>query len=546
MSPHQRRRPMKLCTRTAGILLHPTSLPSPHGIGDLGSAADRFVDYLHAAKQRFWQVLPLGPTGFGNSPYASTSTFAGNPMLIDLHGMTQMAGGDFSVLDDPPPIFDAIDFDAVAAWKVPRLRAAAESFLAGASPEISQQYQRFCADQHAWLDDYALFAAVKHYFDTVPDRGGNANTSWNVFWDRDIAYRTSQAVATWTRQLASSIEIEKVLQFTFATQWHRLKTYAASRGVRFIGDVPMFVAMDSADVWASPANYQIGPDLQPIAVAGVPPDYFSETGQLWGNPLYDWSAMRQDNFAWWTARMRHALDQVDVVRLDHFRGFEACWSIPAGDRTAEFGQWMPSPGDEVLAAIRECVGERPLIAEDLGVITPAVERLRDKYAMPGMRILQFAFDNDEPRSSHFLPQNYDANSVVYTGTHDNETVVGWYGRQSPLVRDRVREHLGESSGSIAWDFIAAAMRSIAGTVVIPMQDVLELGNEARLNRPATLGGNWQWRMSPDYATAAPPERLAALVDATDRFHMLDVTTASPTRPHFMDAPMNSGHQKASS
>jgi 4-alpha-glucanotransferase len=537
---------MILNTRSAGILLHPTSLPSPHGIGDLGEAAERFVDYLHAAKQRFWQVLPLGPTGFGNSPYASTSTFAGNPLLIDLDGMLSICGGDRSVLDAPPRSSDRVDFDAVVAWKLPRLRSIAESFLANAPETIGQQYEQFCVAHQCWLDDYALFAAVKRFFDAKQVDGGVRDSSWNVFWDRDIAHRTPEAVGKWTRLLAQSVEVEKVLQFTFACQWSRLKSYAAARGVRFIGDVPMFVAMDSADVWASPQSYQLDANLKPTAVAGVPPDYFSETGQLWGNPLYDWEAMQQDQFAWWTARMRHAFDQVDVVRLDHFRGLEACWSIPAGDATAVHGRWTPSPGDAVLSAIRSNVTDGQLIAEDLGFITDPVERLRDQHGLPGMRILQFAFDEDEPRSHHFLPHNYNANTVVYTGTHDNETICGWYAGRSESVRRTIGDYLGQSSGSIAWDFIGAAMRSVANTVIIPMQDVLELGNEARLNQPATLGGNWQWRLSPDYAAVAPPQRLAAIVESSKRFDASHSANPAPARPHFLDAVASPRRTKASS
>jgi len=507
---------MVLSKRSSGILLHPTSLPSEHGIGDLGAGAYRFVDYLVQAKQRYWQVLPLNPTGFGNSPYSSTSAFAGNPLLIDLTLVCE----ETKCLSEctPAPEFsdDSVDYERVAAWKLPRLRRTATCFLETASHGRRESFRRFCQRHRMWLDDYALFVSIKRHFDSLASESECDNSAWNVFWDKKLAHRDPETLAKWSQDHHAEIAEEKVLQFFFFEQWARLKHYVADRGIRMIGDVPIFVALDSAEVWASPDQFLLDENLQPTEVAGVPPDYFSATGQRWGNPLYNWETMRTDGYRWWTRRIAAILEWVDVIRLDHFRGFEACWSIPANELTAINGRWSKAPGDEVFAAIRASMGEVPIIAEDLGVITPEVEALRDRNGFPGMRILQFAFDKNESRRFHFLPHHYVSNSIVYTGTHDNDTVCGWFDHQSESNRDYVRRYLNSRCDQVAWDFIRAAMASVANTVILPMQDVLELGCESRLNTPATIGNNWGWRLRKDQLAQATANRLAVMVDLFGR------------------------------
>ncbi|TWT82992.1 4-alpha-glucanotransferase [Planctomycetes bacterium CA13] len=535
---------MELSERASGVLLHPTSLPSRHGIGDLGQAAYRFVDYLSLANQRYWQLLPLGPTGYGNSPYASTSAFAGNPLLIDLNAMAEENHCGELLADAPEFSSRVIDFAKVSAWKLPRLRKAAELFLDNAPPSRGQAFNRFCGKAHWWLNDYAMFVSIKHHADRLAIQSGAPNSAWNVFWDADLKRRCPEALARWSEEHEREIEAEKVLQFYFFEQWNRLKAYASDRHVRFIGDVPIFVALDSSDVWASPGQFLLDEELHPTKVAGVPPDYFSETGQRWGNPLYDWDAMRADGFRWWIQRFSATLELVDVVRLDHFRGFQACWSIAADEPTAINGHWDLAPGEDVFAAVRESLGEIPIIAEDLGVITPEVEALRDRHGFPGMRILQFAFDCNESRRTHFLPHHYIANTVVYTGTHDNDTVRGWYANHPESDRQLLHEYAGYSCGDVWWDLIRMALASVANTVIIPMQDVLGLGSEARLNQPATMGANWCWRLSEDSLTESTASRLSHLVNVYERNGWgprvgepkQREAEADPTqtpRPHFM-------------
>jgi 4-alpha-glucanotransferase len=507
---------MVLSQRSSGILLHPTSLPSSHGVGDLGQGAYRFIDYLAKAKQSYWQVLPLNPTGFGNSPYSATSAFAGNPLLIDLQRVAEET--QCLKLIEAPPCFDqkSVDYEAVSNWKLPILRQAGAKFLSQAAADRLLKFQQFCQQHQSWLDDYAIFVSLKRHYDRLGCESKCENSAWNSFWDIAYARRDPQAIQYWTQQYHAEIEVEKVLQFFFFDQWAQLKNYANQRGIQIIGDVPIFVAMDSADVWAAPDQFLLDENLQTTEVAGVPPDYFSETGQRWGNPLYDWDAMRIDGFAWWARRFQGILEWVDVVRLDHFRGFQACWSIPASEETAINGRWAVAPGDEIFAAIAQSNGHVPIIAEDLGVITPEVESLRDRHGFPGMRILQFAFDRDESRRLHFLPHNYVANCVVYTGTHDNNTVQGWYDGQSEENRRYVDEYLNRNSDEVAWDFIRLAMASVADTVIVPMQDVLGLGSHSRLNTPATVGQNWRWRMSEQDISDTTANRLAHWVDLYQR------------------------------
>ncbi|MBB3209211.1 4-alpha-glucanotransferase [Rhodopirellula rubra] len=524
---------MRFSQRASGILLHPTSLPSDHGIGDLGREAFRFIDYLVESSQSYWQILPLGPTSYGNSPYASVSTFAGNPLLIDVEQFAVGARAEDLLESVVDPGTNDIDYDHVIEVKGSLLRQLASRFLETATPPRRAEFEQFCDHHRRWLDDYTLFVAIKAYFDRQASDDANcSNSAWNVYWDTEIARRQPSAMATWTRRCECEIQIEKVLQFHFFEQWRRLKSYANERGVRLIGDVPIFVALDSADVWAAPHQFLLDADLQPQFVAGVPPDYFSSTGQRWGNPLYDWDAMRDDGFDWWMRRFAATLQFVDVVRLDHFRGFSSCWAIPAGEPLATQGQWLDSPGDELFLRLKQVLGPVELIAEDLGVITDDVEQLRQDHHFPGMRILQFAFDENETRREHFLPQNYDPHTVVYTGTHDNSTVHGWFTNQSETVQQNVLQFIGESCGDVAWDFIRLAMHSSANTAIAPMQDVLSLNDEARLNLPGTIGANWRWRLPCNYTASGTASKLADLVSCTHRNSQSGQSDVRPPHSHY--------------
>jgi len=474
--------------RSSGILLHPTSLPGLWGIGDLGTAAYRFVDFLAEAGQRFWQVLPLGPTGYGDSPYQCFSAFAGNPLLISPDRLAEAGLLDPDELEQAPAFpDDKVDYGAVISFKLPLLRRAFERFCAG-PPAHKAAFARFCAVNAHWLEDFALFMAIK-------DQHGGV--SWDK-WERDIALRRPDALKHWSHTLAEQTAAHKFFQYLFFSQWRALKAYANKRRIRVIGDVPIFVAYDSADVWANPHLFQLDSQGHPIAVAGVPPDYFSPTGQLWGNPLYRWDRMAKTGYAWWAERLKSMLSLVDIVRLDHFRGFVAYWRVPAGQPTAVNGHWMAGPGAALFKALKRAIGELPIIAEDLGVITPAVEALRDQFDLPGMKVLQFAFDGkpDNP----YLPHNYTRNCVVYTGTHDNDTAIGWFNSLTHDEREVVRCYLGRDGSDIAWDLIRLALASVANVSIIPLQDVLRLDSTARLNKPGTSSGNWTWRFHADALT----------------------------------------------
>ncbi len=506
--------------RSSGVLLHPTSLPGPHGIGDLGSGARRFVDFLVEARQSLWQVLPLGPTGYGDSPYASFSSFAGNPLLISLENLE--AAGDLSASDlQPVPAFPprSVDYGWVIFWKLPLLEKAAGTFLAGASGERRAAYDRFCAESDHWLRDYALFMAVKEEFDARARASKVDGAMWNNFWDADIALREPAAIRRWAEARREKIEIQKVLQFFFFSQWRELRAYANQRGIRLVGDIPIFVAPDSVDVWADRRLFHLDEHGRPTVVAGVPPDYFSATGQRWGNPLYNWDVMRKERFAWWTRRMKSVLGLVDIVRVDHFRGFEAYWEVPAANKTAEKGRWVKAPGMELFTVLERELGELRVMAEDLGVITPEVVALRDHFGFPGMKVLQFAF---EPAGSGlnatnpFLPHNYTSSSVVYTGTHDNDTTLGWYRSRSDLERDLVRRYLARDDGDIVWDLIRLASASVACYAITPMQDLLALESTARMNRPSTLGGNWAWRYSVEDVGSWTAGRLREMTELYGR------------------------------
>jgi 4-alpha-glucanotransferase len=476
-------RPMSF-PRSSGILLHPTSLPGGHGIGDLGPEAYRFVDFLVAAGQSYWQVLPLNPTGFGDSPYQTFSAFAGNHFLISLEALAHEGVIDEKSL--PPPSSGlAVDFGAVYTGKTAALRQAFQSFQQRGPQWMKDNFHAFVTSPRSgWLADYALFRALKDKHE-----GG----VWTG-WEQDLVQRKPEALARAARDLQTEITFHKWLQFEFFRQWSGVRAYAAQYGVSMIGDAPIFVAHDSADVWANQGSFRLDGGGKPTHVAGVPPDYFSETGQLWGNPLYNWDALQSSGFHWWVERFRMLLTQVDYVRLDHFRGFEAFWEIPAGMPNAVVGKWVKAPGMHLLRALKKALGRLPIIAEDLGVITPEVELLRDSYDLPGMRILQFAFD-EGPLSNH-MPHNFVRNTVVYPGTHDNDTTLGWYATTSPSARDLLARYLGDRGEGVPWNIIRSGLASTADLSIQTAQDLLGLGSEARMNFPGKASGNWSWRLKP--------------------------------------------------
>ncbi len=507
--------------RSSGILLHPTALPGAYGIGELGDEAFNFIDYLVTAKQTLWQILPLGPTGYGDSPYASFSSFAGNPLLISLRKLQQAGDIPAETLTDAPYFpLDGVNFGRLIPWKMNLLRQAAIRFLHHADASRRAAYEDFCAAEKSWLDDFALFMAVKNHFDAKARQAGVFGAMWSNYWDSDIALRQPEAVARWQSRLAEEISVQKVLQFYFFTQWNAVHRYANERGIRIIGDIPIFVAPDSADVWANRELFRLDENGQPTVVAGVPPDYFSETGQLWGNPLYNWQKMAADGYRWWIKRIAATLRMVDIVRIDHFRGFEAYWEIPAGEKTAVNGRWVQAPGDDFFTVVQKALGELPIIAEDLGVVTEGVIALREKFGFPGMKVLQFAFDAGESggkgATNAFLPHNYSPYAVVYTGTHDNDTTLGWYQKRTEAEKDLVRRYLGRPDHDIVWEFIRLAMASVARFAIIPFQDVLALGSGARMNTPSVLGGNWQWRFRAEALNDWTAGRLREMVELYGR------------------------------
>ncbi len=446
--------------RSSGILLHPSSLPGPFAIGTLGQEAEEFLDFLAAAGQSIWQVLPLGPTGYGDSPYSAYSAFAGNPLLVCPRRLA--AAGDL----DPGAIEETggAEVDYALAHRQSRalLHQAAAHFFAHGDSGRKQAYGEFCQRQAFWLHDYAIFQALRQHFGGRP---------WYQ-WETPLRHRREEALRHWGERLSTEIEREKYAQFVFFDQWFALRAAANRRGVRILGDMPIFVALDSADVWANSGEFRLDEELQPTVVAGVPPDYFSVTGQRWGNPLYDWQRMAENGFSWWVSRLRWALEQTDLVRIDHFRGFEACWEIPAAEPTAVHGRWQQVPGAALFRRFGEIFGEVPVIAEDLGVITPEVEALRDALGLPGMKILQFAFGSgpDNP----YLPHNLPRHSVVYTGTHDNDTTLGWWQQLPDDERQAVREYLGHADPDMPWDLLRLALASVAELAVLPAQDLLGL------------------------------------------------------------------------
>ena len=503
--------------RASGILLHPTSLPGQYGIGEIGPQARAFADTLKEMGQHLWQVLPLGPTGYGDSPYQSLSTFAGNPLLISFDLLEKDGLLSRSRLARFPHFpADTVDFGPVIQARMALLSTVCRSFDRKASATKRKAFEHFCEENAGWLDDFALFFAIKNAHDGRP---------WTT-WEPELARREPSALQKARREFKTSIRHVKLRQFLFFDQWSRLRSYCHKRDIKIIGDIPIFVAHDSADVWAHKELFYLDETGAPTIVAGVPPDYFSATGQLWGNPLYRWDVHRDTDYAWWSARLRKIFDLVDIVRIDHFRGFEAYWEIPGHEKTAINGHWVKGPDAAFFEALIRRLGRLPIIAEDLGVITPEVEALRDRFAFPGMRVLQFAFGNDA-KASDYRPDSYPANCVVYTGTHDNDTTVGWFrsepGKDSTRTREEIErerrsilEYLKSDGSEIHWDLIALAWNSNANTAVVPLQDVMGLGSEARMNVPGVESGNWRWRFTWDMLTPKMKTRLRALTERAGR------------------------------
>ena len=468
--------------RSSGILLHITSLPGPEGIGTLGNEACRFVDFLAESNQKLWQILPLGPVGFGNSPYQCFSAFAGNPLLIDLASLIKdslLAQEDLA--KQPKFLSPRVDYSRVEKWKQPILKKAFERYQKKRPEKLEIEFVRFLDEHNWWLHDYALFMAIKEHFN---------NKAWGE-WGDELKFRKKSALKKYESLLSDEIGYIKFIQFLFFRQWFQLKNYANQKGISIIGDLPLYVAGDSADVWSNTDIFLLDKNLKPQKVGGVPPDYFSETGQLWGNPVFDWEKLEKRGFDWWLARLHFNLNLFDRVRIDHFRGLEAYWSVPAEDETAMNGEWVPAGGFKLLKKLKEQIGELPLIAEDLGFITPEVDKLREDFSLPGMKVLQFAFGTDETNIN--LPHNYSTNFVVYTGTHDNDTTLGWLGQLEGEEKEMAREYIGKSRKKALHKSIEMAWASCAKMAVVPLQDVLELGTKARLNTPGTAEGNWEWR-----------------------------------------------------
>jgi len=494
--------------RASGVLLHLTSLPSGHGIGDLGPEARRFVDLLAGAGQTYWQVLPLHPTdtAFGNSPYHSPSVFAFSSLLISLEDLVRdglLGESDLGTPPAAPP--ERVDHERVTAWKTPLVERACEAFLAS---RRGPAFERFCAGNAAWLDDYAAFVAFKDHF------GGRAWTDW----PEEVRDRRPRALASLKNALCREMDMEKARQFLFARQWTRLRARCRARGVRIFGDMPIYVDHDSADVWADPGLFKLDAGKRPAAVAGVPPDYFSATGQLWGNPVYNWEALEKRSFDWWVRRMKHNLRLFDLVRIDHFRGLVGYWEVPAGDPTAATGRWVAAPARALFLRLQRAFRDLPVIAEDLGTITPDVREVMARFGFPGMKVLLFAFGGDDP-DHPYLPHTYEKNCVVYTGTHDNNTARGWFEIEAgPLEIARLSRYTGRrvEAASVASELVRLAMMSPADLAVVPAQDLLGLGAEARMNKPATTGGNWEWRLRPGELEAACSRRLAELTASSGR------------------------------
>jgi 4-alpha-glucanotransferase len=490
--------------RAAGILLHPTSLPSRGGVGDFGPTAYQFVDFLASARQGIWQVLPLGPIGYGNSPYSSTSAFAGNPLLISLERLADHGWTEAAKITDLPSAVGPVEYEKVFAQKMPLLFEAARNFVKSASGEGLRRFESFRSENSWWLDDFVIFDAL---------RAKHKLACWNQ-WPTELARRDRDAIEIARKDLAEDIQIRSALQFAFYEQWRALRRYCAERAIRIVGDVAIFVNHDSADVWTHRELFRLNEKLEPEVVAGVPPDFFSKTGQRWGNPLYRWDVMKEQGYKWWVQRLRWATQNCDYIRLDHFRGFDQFWEIPASDPTAVNGRWVDGPRDDLFVKLREALGGLPFFAEDLGYITPEVHALRDRLQIPGMAVLQFGFGDE---GAHMYLPHRSASKVIYTGTHDNDTVVGWWhSGAAEHERRNAEAYLGRGDDGIHWEFIRAAQSSPAGLCVVPLQDVLGLGSEARMNTPSLHGGNWRWRFADGQLNGELAAKLALLADVSDR------------------------------
>ncbi|AGB40998.1 4-alpha-glucanotransferase [Halobacteroides halobius DSM 5150] len=492
--------------RSSGIFLHPTSLPSKYGIGALGQAAYDFIDFLNESGQKLWQICPLGPTGFGDSPYQCFSAFAGNPILIDLEKLREagyLLKEDLHVEQEFAD--DEVEYGKVINFKYPLFNKAFKRFREVAPSKEEDEFIAFCQDNIEWLENYALFMALKDYFDGSP---------WTK-WDDDIKFRKSTAIDKYKAKLKEKMDFHKFMQYIFFKQWADVKEYANQNNIQIIGDIPIFVAFDSADAWANPHLFLFNEQKEPTKVAGVPPDYFNENGQLWGNPLYDWDKLEKNNYSWWINRVKSQLELVDIIRFDHFRGFSQYWAVPADATTAINGQWKDGPGKELFKTIKDELGELPIIVEDLGVITEDVEELRDYFGFPGMKILQFAFDSKE--ENDYTPHEYSENCVVYTGTHDNNTTLGWY-QDDAIEKDKkdmlkyLDKHLAKEDrhDNIVWDLLELAWGSVAVFAIAPLQDILCLDSEARMNIPGTSSGNWRWRYREDMLTENLQEELSKM------------------------------------
>lgn len=490
--------------RGSGILLHPTSLPGRFGIGDPGPAAFQFIDQLAEAGQRYWQILPLSPTGKGNSPYSAHSAFAGNTLLISPEQLVSDKLISPSSIENVCFPDAGVDFESARIFKCKILAEAFETFRAGTSAELNDEFAAFCREHSWWLDDYALFIALKNSYDQAP---------W-FKWSESLRSRQRDAIDQVRSQMAREIQAEQFAQFLFFRQWSAIKNYANANGVSIIGDIPIFVAHDSVDVWCNQSQFKLNEDGSPEVVAGVPPDYFSKTGQLWGNPIYNWQTMAADDFGWWTARVAFAMQLCNAVRLDHFIGFVRNWEVPGCDETAEKGSWVDVPGTQLFATLKRRLGDLPFIAEDLGSLTPEVERLRDNCGFPGMRILQYAFGGDAYNTN--LPHNFNRNSFVYTGTHDNDTTLGWYTAADKKAKKHAKEYLRSAMKEPHWELIRASLASVADVAITPMQDILGLNSDSRMNTPATESGNWEWRIEPDALSNEILDRLRELTETFGR------------------------------
>lgn len=486
-------------SRMGGILLHISALPGNQGIGSFGNDAFDFIDFMAEAGITLWQICPLGPTGYGDSPYQCFSAFAGNPLFIDLDeliGDGLLEKTEVEAFQNLPT--DRVDYGALIPLKQEVFKIAFSRF------RETENFTDFCKDNRYWLDDYAFFMALKDHF------GGKA---WYE-WKEDIKLREAQALSKYRSLLHSSMQFHKFLQFCFQKQWLKIRAYAQNKSIQILGDMPIFVSLDSAEAWAKPELFQFDKDHNPIVVAGVPPDFFSPTGQLWGNPLYNWEKMKQDDFFWWSQRFRFAKQLVDLIRVDHFRGFSGYWAVPAGEPTAEKGSWQPASGDELFSSLQKMFGELPILAEDLGIITDEVTALREKFGFPGMKILQFAFEGGD--NNPYLPQNYEENFAAYTGTHDNDTTKGWFESSTPEQQQRICEYLNCQENEVCDQMLRAIWNSKANFAIAPLQDFLELGSEARFNTPGVAGGNWQWRVKSEQLTSELKKKIMQLGKDGDR------------------------------